>query len=166
MTMAFFFSAGTVPPVPPGAMLPPLPVFPLGTVPSAAPGLPPTSSAALVHLPSVPATVLSAPGPYNPAASLPPKVVKKVLGLEFVEMAELKADVWVDEPSTADANPDHRASKPLGTDIRIWLECYGRMAALLLTRFPEKVPELWAYQSTVLRAAHYYEGANWVAYDR
>jgi hypothetical protein len=114
----------------------------------------------------VPATVLSAPRPYNPAASLPPKVAKKVLGLEFVEMAELKADVWVDEPSTADANPDHRASKPPGTDIRISLECHGRMAALLLTRFPEKVPELWAYQSTVLRAAHYYEGANWVAYDR
>ena len=71
--------------------------------------------------------VLSAPGLFNPAASLPPKVVKKVLGLEFVEMSELKADVWIDEPSTAEANPIGRASKPPVTDIRVWLECYGRI---------------------------------------
>ena len=40
------------------------------------------------------------------------------------------------------------------------------MAALLVTRFPEKGPELWAYQTTNLRAAHNYEGASWVAYNR
>jgi len=40
------------------------------------------------------------------------------------------------------------------------------MAAILVQRFPEKGPELWAYQATILRAAHNYEGANWVAYDR
>ena len=40
------------------------------------------------------------------------------------------------------------------------------MAAVLALRFPEKAPELWAYQSTILVAAHNYEGANWVAYDR
>ena len=32
---------------------------------------------------------ISATGPFNPAASLPPKVVKKILELEFVEMAEI-----------------------------------------------------------------------------
>ena len=37
------------------------------------------------------------PGPFNLAASLPPKVVKKILDLEFVEMAELTTD---DSPST------------------------------------------------------------------
>lgn len=30
----------------------------------------------------------------------------------------------------------------------------------------DKGPELWAYQTTILRAAHNYEWANWVAYDR
>ena len=39
------------------------------------------------------------------------------------------------------------------------------MAALLVTRFPEKGLELWAYQTTILRVAHNYEGSNWVAYD-
>ena len=37
---------------------------------------------------------------------------------------------------------------------------------MLVSRFPEKGPELWAYQSTILNAAHSYEGATWVAYDR
>ena len=35
------------------------------------------------------AAALSSPGPYNPVATLPPKVVKKVLDLEFVEMSGL-----------------------------------------------------------------------------
>ena len=58
------------------------------------------------------------------------------------------------------------AAKPHVTDIRVWLECYARMAALQVTRFPEKGPELWAYRSTITKAAHNYEGSNWVAYDR
>ena len=36
----------------------------------------------------------------------------------------------------------------------------------MTSRFPEKAAELWAYQTTILHAAHAYEGANWVAYDR
>lgn len=35
---------------------------------------------------------LSTPGPYNPAAALPQRMVKKILDLEFVEMAELTKD--------------------------------------------------------------------------
>ena len=99
---------------------------------------------------------------------MPPKVVKRVFDLEFVEMGELKADIWVDEPSATEPNPIHRlnASKLPVTDIKIWLECYRRMATLTSTRFPDKAPELWAYQSTIWRAAHNYDGANWVAYDR
>ena len=56
--------------------------------------------------------------------------------------------------------------KPPVMDIKLWLECYSRMAAILVTHFPEKGPELWAYQTTILKAAHNYEGSNWVAYDR
>ena len=39
-----------------------------------------------------------------------------------------------------------------------------RHGAILATRFPLKAPELWAYQSTIVKAVHSYEGANWVAY--
>ena len=43
--------------------------------------------------PAVGAAQLHTPGPYNPAAALPPKVVKRILALEFVEMTELRANV-------------------------------------------------------------------------
>ena len=33
-------------------------------------------------------------------------------------------------------------------------------------RFLEKAPELWAYQTIIVKAAHAYEGSNWVSYDR
>ena len=110
---------------------------------------------------------LTKPGPHNPAASLPPKIVKRVLDLEFVEMSELKGDIWVDDPAPSDTGnqPRRLTRKPPVTDIKVWLECYARMAAILATRFPLKAPELWAYQSTIVKAAHNYEGANWVAYD-
>jgi hypothetical protein len=61
---------------------------------------------------------------------LPPKVVNKILDLE---MAELKADIWVDEPPASDVG--HLARRPPSkqpvTDIRIWLECFARMAVLV-----------------------------------
>ena len=67
------------------------------------------------------------------------------------------------EPPNLHCRPTHRA--PV-TDISVWLECYSRMAAIIVTHFPEKAPELWAYQATILRAAQNYEGTAWVAYDR
>ena len=40
------------------------------------------------------------------------------------------------------------------------------MAAVLATRFPEKAPELFAYQATIVRAERNYEGKRLVSYDR
>ena len=96
--------------------------------------------------------------------TLLPKVVWRIMSLEFVEMAELRADIWPDESVAPETiQPPRRPGKPPVTNIRSWLECYGCMAAVLSTRFQEKAAELWAYQTTILHAAHAYEGANWVA---
>ena len=40
------------------------------------------------------------------------------------------------------------------------------MAAVLATRFPEKAPELFAYQATIARAERNCEGKCWVSYDQ
>ena len=82
-------------------------------------------------------------------------------------MSELRADVWPEDPTPADMpNTSRRAGRPPVISIKTWLECFARLVAVLVSRFPEKGPELWAYQSTILNAAHSYEGATWVAYDR
>lgn len=108
---------------------------------------------------------LQTPGPYNPGASLPPKVVKKILDLEFV-MSDLKSRHLGGGAPTFRHRP-HTPNKPPVTDIKVWLECFAFAWQLcLVTRFPEKGPELWTCQTSILRAAHNYEGSNWVAYDR
>lgn len=108
-------------------------------------------------------------GPHNAVAALPHKIAKRILDLEFVEMSELTSDNWLDDPLSSDqAGPARRPSprrRPV-TDILLWLECYAKMAAVLTTRFPEKAPEFWAYQATIIQAARDFKESAWVAYDR
>ena len=160
--------------MPDPAHLPPVPSFTPGEGSTATPldlladaALGPATSDLTTGADSGLGRSLHTTGPYNPAATLPPKIVRKIIALEFVEMAELRADIWPDESVTPEpSHPPRRPGRPPVTTIRSWLECYGRMAAVLATRFPEKAAELWAYQAAILHAAHAYEGSNWVAYDR
>ena len=101
-------------------------------------------------------------GPFNPAASIPSKVVKKILDLEFIEMAEVTVD---SEPTQVPGRPPPPARLPI-TDISQWTERYSLMAATLAARFPEKASELFAYQATIIRAERNYDAGRWVTYDR
>ena len=79
---------------------------------------------------------LHAAGPYNPASTLPPKVVKRILALEFVEMSELRGDIWPKDSTASDPHvTPRRSAKPPVNSIKKWLECYARMASILVPRF-------------------------------
>ena len=98
---------------------------------------------------------------YNPTASLPPKLVKKILDLEFVEMAELCMDGDLTAPnSRPPPNP------PGVTNISVWVERFAIMAAILATTFPDKAPEFLAYMAIIVRAERNYDGDRWAVYDR
>ena len=109
-----------------------------------------------------PAVTAHALGPFNPAASLPTKLVKRILELDFVEMSEITGDL---EPTQVPGRPPPPARLPI-TDISIWVERYSLMAATLAARFPEKAPELFAYQATIVRAERNYDTGRWVLNDR
>ena len=47
-----------------------------------------------------------------------------------------------------------------------WVEHYSVMAATPAARFPEKAPELFAYQAQIIRAKRNYEPGRLVVYDR
>jgi len=98
---------------------------------------------------------------YNPIALVPAKVAKKILELEFVEMAEISAEA----ESTVAGRPS-TSSRPPVTELSQWLEKYSLMAAILVTRFQDKGPEFFAYQASIIRAERNYEGKQWVVYDR
>ena len=103
---------------------------------------------------------------FDPTAALPPKLVKRIRNLEFIEMAELLLEAWPDENLSADpGQPHRRARRAPVTDILPWLECFGRLASVLCTEFPDKAAEFWAYQTSIIKATRNFEGTAWVAYD-
>ena len=103
---------------------------------------------------------LHAMGPFNPIALLPAKVSKKILDLEFVEMNEISSDnPHLLSPATHPCPP----WKPI-QDISRWVEKFSVMAAVLTTRYPEKAPELLAYQASIVRAERNFDDNRWVSY--
>ena len=56
----------------------------------------------------------------------------------------------------------YQPTLPSQTSLSGW----RNMAALLATRFPEKAPELFAYQASILRAERNFDDRRWVAHDR
>ena len=126
------------------------------------------SAASSVHPPaSGPLTALSqpssllGPGTYNPAASLPAKLVKRILDLDFVEMSELVTDIDTTQQPGRSAPPP-----PTITTISQWAERFALMAAILTTRYPDKAPEFFGYLAIIIRAERNYEGDSWIVYDR
>ena len=108
---------------------------------------------------------LHAPGPFNLTASLPQRVVWRILDLEFLEMSEVTADA---DLLHTPGRPPPPARLPI-TYISQWVERFSKMAATLVTRFPEfpeKAPELFAYQAQIVWAERNYELGRWVVYNR
>ena len=110
-------------------MLPPLPTF---TAAGLTQGFDLLAAAASTNHPAgaeptpQPAR-LHTKGPFNPAASLPPKTVKKVLNLKFVEMAELRGDMWIEDPPAGEATQAARCPQA---------SCYGHQT-LVGVLFPD-----------------------------
>ena len=99
---------------------------------------------------------------------VPERVEKKLLNLEFVEMKELLPESWlVEEEETCRFTQSlpKRRSGPV-TDILQWLQCFGTMVGVLSQKFPMMVPDLMAYQSTIIKCSRDFDGLAWAQYDR
>ena len=107
----------------------------------------------------------------SPSTGLPARLSCQMVDLEFVEMSELLPDSWQENTQQlvvfdTQFNPCSLSRKAPVQDISLWIECFSRMTAVLVTRYPDKGTELWAYQASIFQAARNYEGVAWVAYDR
>ena len=74
-------------------------------------------------------TLASTPGLSIP---LPPKLLKRILDLEFIDMIEL-----MPESNQGEEQPRRSAFKGPIMDIQVWLECY--LVAVLSMRHPDKL---------------------------
>ena len=77
-------------------------------------------------------------------------------------MSEITGD---DLPTPIPGQPPLPARPPV-QNISVWVEKFSIMAALIASRFPQKVPELFAYQASIVRAERNFADRRWVAYDR
>lgn len=91
---------------------------------------------------------LHAKGPYNLAAVLPQKAAKKILDLEFVEMSDIAPD---NLPVNVPGQPPLPACPPVH-NISILVEKFSVLPALIASHFPEKAPELFADQASIMHA--------------
>ena len=79
-------------------------------------------------------------------------------------MANLLPEAWLLEETAMEAQL--RRQKGPVTDILLWVQCFAMFAGALATTFPDKVPELMAYMTTIVRCHRDYKGPAWVLYDR
>ena len=88
-------------------------------------------------------------------ALLPQKLIKRILHLEFVEMADLLPEALLQAMEAQ----LHRQKGP-ATDIAVWVQCYATLVSTLSVQYPN---EFMAY---LVRCHRDYEGPAWVMYDR
>lgn len=154
-----FAGLGTLPPA---SLLLTLPTFSTTTSTSLATS---TSTTTSLPLPTMsPASGLIATPQSWP---LPPKLVRRIISLEYVDMGELVPDGWQFQEEDQEKYC-HQAKRPRRgpvTDILLWVECFSSMAAILATSYPPKISELMAYQKTIVRAHRSFSGEGWVTYD-
>ena len=104
---------------------------------------------------------------FSHSGSLPAKLVKRILDLEFIDMVELVPDSWryQEEESSGCCHQSKRFRRGPVTDILLWVECYSSMIEVLCSSFPSKTPQFMAYQKTIVRAHRTFSGDGWAMYD-
>lgn len=50
-------------------------------------------------------------------------------------------------------------------DIFTWLQCFGTYVSILAPLHPERIPELMAYQATIICTNQDYAELPWARYD-
>ena len=71
------------------------------------------------------------------STALPPKLVKKILELEFIDMAELIPNAWRYQEDDTTKCCHHSPKRGPVTDILLWVECFSILAGILMTKYPE-----------------------------
>ena len=127
-----------------------------------------TDSHTKTTLPAIPSIIPPTPRQASYPQDIPPRVVKKILNLEYIEMAELLPEYWgTEEPEspccTSQLSKSSRRS-PV-TDILVWLDCYASLVSVLCSVHPHKFSHFMAYQRTIIRAHRMFVGDRWVIYD-
>lgn len=71
-------------------------------------------------------------------AAVPPKLLKKILSLDYIDMWELLPESWRLEQQAEGCCRSQRPKWKLITDLTLWTECYTALVVILAFRYPRK----------------------------
>lgn len=96
--------------------------------------------------------------------TVPKKLAERIWRWEFVELGDLLPENWVGK--TEDTNPLGvvRRKRQI-TDIHTWIQCFASFVSVQSLKYPEAVPDLLAYMTSIMRASREYSGLAWAQYD-
>ena len=171
-----------------------IPALPVAAASRPSPSEPPaTASSATVAASLAWATMLSAlsgdPASGDPASQLkqcrervaigsglptvPKRLVERIQKWEYVDLAELLPsqslhDQVVDSRAKFTLFPGYEIVRPKKRQVESitdWVKAFTVFTAVVATTEQTRVPELLAYQLTIIKAAQSYDGLQWRAYD-
>ena len=103
---------------------------------------------------------------------VPPKLVKRIVKGEYVDMAELLNDNMEAERRRALLESEisvvasqQRSGRREVPDILSWLHCFSLYTAIVCCNYPDKAKQLWAYQALMINEARRSGGRGWLLYD-
>ncbi len=97
---------------------------------------------------------------------LPDALRKRILKLEFIDMAELCPEAWLFEDSATESSVASffKWRKEPVTDILLWVQCYCSLVSILGESYPQYMQHFLSYLAQTVR--NYKSRAlEWVAYD-
>lgn len=101
---------------------------------------------------------------------IPRKLAERAWGGEYVDLAELSpVRLGTPEPTLLElfaGNTKTRSKKGAITSIEAWVVCFNAYIALIAMRRPDRVGDLLAYSSLIVKASQDYEQMPWWAYDQ
>ena len=105
-------------------------------------------------------------------APVPAQLVAKILKGDYVDMAELLRDKleahrrgWLLDSSVADSCPTPKWQRREIPDLLSWVQCFGSYMGVVNSRYPEKIKQLLAYQTLIVREVRRCGSRGWLAYD-
>ena len=114
--------------------------------------------------------------PFILSEGLPPvpqKLVARILRGEYIDMADLLRDNLEAQRRSASQSsgsssmgvaPPARSRREI-PDILSWVQCFGTYIAIVTSQNPERMRQLLAYQTLIVREARRCGGKGWLAYD-
>ena len=100
---------------------------------------------------------------------IPAKLTAKIRRGEFVDMAELLRDNLeahrrgsLQDVSSGESSKRSRREIP---DVLSWVQCFGTYIVVVTSKHPEKLRQLLAYQTLIVRESRRCGGKGWLAYD-